>query len=101
MSPVEMCFLFLITGIAVKALVDSFKFWEYSDEMAILDAEEARLKAQIRMIKANKKAVRVTRTPNRSNPNIRVNSRPVTLTNCRTEVLRDKRVPDRRMKKAA
>lgn len=99
MSPVDMCIVFFFFGVAIKALFDSFKFWEYSDELAILEARESQLRSNVRMNNANKKAVRVTRTPNRQIPNNRVNSRPVTR--CRTIVLRDKRVPDRRMKKAA
>ncbi|MCQ2515253.1 MAG: hypothetical protein MJ094_00130 [Saccharofermentans sp.] len=97
MSPIDMCILFFFVGVSFKTLFDSFKFWEYSDELAILEAREAQLKARIRMNEVNKKAVRVTRTPNR--PNSSVNSRPATR--CRTEVLRGNRVPDRRIRKAA
>ncbi len=97
MSPIDIFMLLFFVGVSVKAIFDSFKFWEYSDELAILNAREAQLKAKIRMNEVNKKAVRVTRTPNRSN--IRVNSRPAT--HCRTEVLRGNRVPDRRIRKAA
>jgi len=99
MSPLDIFFLFFFVTVAFKALFESFKFWEYSDELAILEAREAKIKANIRMNNVNKTAVRVTRTPNRPVPNNRVNSRPAT--HCRTIVLRDGRVADKRIKKAA
>ena len=97
MSPTDIFMLLFFAAVAIKTVFDSIKFWEYSDELAILNAREEQLKAKIRMNEVNKKAVRVTRTPDR--PVIRVNSRPATR--CRTEVLRGNRVPDRRIRKAA
>lgn len=97
MSPTDIFMLLFFAAVAIKTVFDSFKFWEYSDELAILNAREEQLKAKIRMNEVNKKAVRVTRTSDR--PVIRVNSRPATR--CRTEVLRGNRVPDRRIRKAA
>lgn len=98
MSPSDIFILFFFVGVAVKTLFDSFKFWDYQDQLAILDAKEADLKSKIRMQKANKKAISVTRTPNRCVPNTRFNSRPVT--SCHHDALCDK-VPDKRIKKVA
>ncbi len=63
MTPLDISVLVFFILIAIKALVDTFEFWNRQDELATIEYKLAKLDTKVKVSTAHTKQVRVTRTP--------------------------------------